>query len=198
MDEHGFPNKPTSYLLYNCEYQPDVICDCQCDNRLTTHGDRKLHKYVICRNKGQHPDQQVLTGVMEKGRIPLMVFGHFVARHARHVASQSQVAAQFDRTVRPPETVRVDKVSPATAVAAHNGQIVQTGKRPRSAGIVDRINRIHGRSYTEAIGTMYTDNTGTLVPYEHKDYRYDVEKGFIRHAMLVTSAVTQDEAHAAS
>ena len=32
MDVHGFPNKPTSYLLYNCEYQPDVICDCQCDN----------------------------------------------------------------------------------------------------------------------------------------------------------------------
>ena len=82
MDEHSFPNKPTSYLVYNCEYQPGIVCNCQCDNRLTSSGNRKLHRVLICRNAGMHPDQQVLTGVLEKGRIPLMLFGHLVAKHA--------------------------------------------------------------------------------------------------------------------
>ena len=38
LDEFAFPNKPTSYLLYNCEAQPDIVCGCRCDNRLTARG----------------------------------------------------------------------------------------------------------------------------------------------------------------
>ena len=75
--------------------------------------------------------------------------------------------------------------------------IVYTGKLSKKcAKFQDRCERIHGKSYAEAIGTMYLDN-GKWVKYKRADYQYDVKYGYIQHAMLAQCEATPEEAYVA-
>ena len=149
-----FPNKPTSYLVYNMEPQDDIPCECRCMNRLTVKGARKLHRMLVCNRHDKHPDQQVITDVLEKGRIPLMLFGHFMAKHLAHKAGttvQRLAEVPDEHRAAPPASVTTQVVSDDESVQHHNRCIVRTHKRAKSAEINRRCAIVDGLSYDEAL-----------------------------------------------
>ena len=82
--------------------------------------------------------------------------------------------------------------------ADHNRKIVFTGKRSKKSNkINDRCERIHNKSYADAIGTMYLEK-GEWKEYKRADYQYDVKHGYIQHAMLCRHDSTPEEMYHAS
>ena len=69
----AFPKKPTSFLFFNV---PDTFrlatCNNDCPHRISESS--PLHAKVLCRHTYTHAQQQVITDVAEKGKIPLKIF----------------------------------------------------------------------------------------------------------------------------
>ena len=133
MDDDYFPQKPTTYLTYNCGDQPDIVCNCRCNNRLTTRNARKYHRYLICNRDTKHPDQIVLPNdPLLKARIPLGVFQHFMARHEQQLQLTRQHQEGESVSLPPPKRATYEQVSadqPQSEIdATHNRKIVYTGK----------------------------------------------------------------------
>ena len=70
LDDVYFPNKPSTWLLFNCAPQTDVKCFNRCANRLSDPNALNFHRVLICNRDDKHPDQIVLRDELEKSRIP--------------------------------------------------------------------------------------------------------------------------------
>ena len=198
MDETYFPNKPTSYLVFNCEPMQCVECNNQCTQRLPSRGQRKYHRMLICNRSNMLPEQTVLTDVLEKGRIPLMVFGNFMARHLRHKQVHAHTSSQIDVAAEPPRKAIRVSVPHSVSESWHNRLIVRTAKQPRAKYIADRCDKLHGKSYDEAMDMQYVNSKGDTVAYKPADYRFDVQHGYIEHALLARQQASSEETHMAA
>lgn len=68
LDNIYFPNKPTTWVLFNCAPQADVKCYNRCSNRLSDPHALNYHRVLICNRDDKHPSQLVLTDDLEKSR----------------------------------------------------------------------------------------------------------------------------------
>ena len=191
LDEGYFPNKPSSWLLFNCDAQDDVVCDCQCNNRFTERGKLRYHRVLICNRTTKLPEQRVLKNALEKAAIPLGMFGHLMARHHRHRSVQSSQPGPPSLHSSAPAQLHTAPILDPTS--QFDRQLLCTGKKAIESSINDRVQRLHGKSYEEAIGMEYRSNTGLPKFYKPADYRYDMEHGYIRHAAMSTAATPHEK-----
>ena len=76
LDTRDFPNKPTTYLVFNTLPTLELKrCKQDCPFRLPNAPDR--HRLLICGRRTAAPGQRVIRSVVDKSRVPLAFFSAF-------------------------------------------------------------------------------------------------------------------------
>ena len=212
LDTDYFPNKPSTWLLFNCAPQSDIQCFNRCANRLPHKDASTYHRVLVCNRPSKHPEQIVLTDPLEKARIPLGLFAHLQALHEQ-VSVRERTGTDADGVdaaakVSPSVETSCDhklppkRISKKLTLAADDMQtpMLATGVRAQAEYINKRVQVIHGLTYAQAVDTVQVpcNRSPGSRTYRHSDYMWDIKHGYISHAAITREALPSERraAHA--
>ena len=145
LDEGYFPNKPSSWLLFNCDAQDDVVCDCQLQQQIhrawqtsvsscasSAIGRLSFRNSVFSRMLlTRRPSLLACLGISW-----LVIIGHLP------VFSPSQPGPPSLYSSAPARLQTAPILDPTSQF---DRQLLCTGKKAIESSINDRAQRLHGQ-----------------------------------------------------